>query len=161
MEKETLEKFAEKLKTKSDLDRYLEQIEEASRWVYKGGEVSLSEKIKQNVGEEFRQIVKELEGSGGIPSARRAQSDFFKKLAKTLESLPVVKLTLAFLPSEEFLEKLTDWLGEQIGKMAVVDINVREEVIGGATFEYKGEYRDYSLGAKLDGVLNSEVRKLI
>jgi F0F1-type ATP synthase delta subunit len=156
-----LEKFTEKIKTKDKLDKYLEQIEEATRWIYKGGNVPLSEKIKQNVGEEFRQTIAELEESGSIPPARRAQSDFFEKLAKALESLRVVKLVLAFLPSEEFLEKMIAWLEKQTGEKAVFDISVKEEIIGGAIFEYEGEYRDYTFGSKLDSVLESEVRKLI
>lgn len=156
-----LDKFTEKIKTKDRLDKYLEQIEEASRWIYKGGNVSLSEKIKQNVGEEFRQIIAELEESGGIPSARRAQSDFFKTLAKTLESLPVVKLVLAFLPSQEFLEKMTSWLEKQTSEKTLVDISVKEEIVGGAIFEYEGEYRDYTLSSKLDSVLESEIRRMI
>jgi len=155
------EKFTDTIKTKEQLDRYLEQIRQASRWVYKGGSLPLSEKIKGTAREEFRQFVRELEEAGQIPSARRDESTFLKNIAKTWESLPVIRLKLAFLPSDDFLDDLTEWLAKQTGRKVVLDIEVDERIIGGCTFEYAGEYRDCTLEAKLDEVLEAEVRRMI
>jgi F0F1-type ATP synthase delta subunit len=48
---------------------------------------------------------------------------------------------------------------EQIGKKAVLEILVKEEIVGGAVVEYSGEYRDYSLARKLDELLETGVVK--
>jgi hypothetical protein len=121
-----IEKFLEKIKTKEDLENYIEHIEELSAWIYKGGGGPISEKVKGKVNEEFRQVVITLEKTVGIPSARRAQSEFFKRVSKSLESLPSVKLTIAFLPSDEFLEKMIVWLDKQI--LAGPFLNMRASI---------------------------------
>jgi hypothetical protein len=150
---ETFEKFIEKVFTKEDLSVLADQIEEAARWVYKGGQADFSEKIKAAVSEEFRRIVVTLEEEGEFPSGYEEQKTFFNELKKYLESFPVVKLILAFSPSGDFLKNLSKWVKEQIGKEAVLEILVKEEIVGGAVVEYSGEYRDYSLVRKLDELL--------
>ena len=149
------------IKTTESLSPFLEDLEEASRWVYKGGSQDLSEKLQGKVGEEFRQKLAVLEGSGTLPSSRKELSDFLKSLEQTLDKIPILKLKLAFLPSKDFLIKLSDWVEQQSGNKAFLDIEVKEEIIGGCIFEYQGEYRDYSLGAKLESALEQEIQRLI
>lgn len=158
---EIIENLSSDIQTTESLGVFLDDLEEASRWVYKGGSRPLSEKLQGNVGEEFRQKLTTLEGSRQLPSSRKELSDFFKELEKILEKTPVLKLKLAFLPPKEFLTKLADWTKKQTGKKAFFDIEVKEDIIGGCIFEYEGEYRDYSLGSKLEGVLEEEIQRLI
>ena len=158
---EIIENLSSDILTTESLGVFLDDLEEASRWVYKGGTIALSEKLQGNVGEEFRQKLTTVEGSGQLPSSRKELSDFLKELEKILEKTPVLKLKLAFLPTKEFLTKLTDWVKKQTGKKVFFDIEVKEDIIGGCIFEYEGEYRDYSLGSKLEETLEQEVQKFV
>lgn len=158
---EIFENLSSDLQTTESLRVFLDDLEEASRWVYKGGSRPLNEKLQGKVGEEFRQKLATLEVSGQIPSSIKELSDFFKELEKILEKTPVLKLKLAFLPTKEFLNKLVDWMKKQTGKKVFFDIEVKEGIIGGCIFEYEGEYRDYSLGSKLEETLEQEVRRLV
>lgn len=158
---EIIDNLISNIKTTESLGIFLEDLEEASRWVYKGGSKALSEKLQGKVGEEFRQKLANFEDSGQLPSSRKDLSDFFKGIEKILGKIPVLKLKLAFLPTKEFLTKLVDWMGKQTGKKVFFDIEVNEDVIGGCIFEYQGEYRDYSLGEKLEATLEEEIQRLI
>ncbi len=158
---EIVENLSSGIQTTETLGTYLHDLEEASRWVYKGGGAPLSEKLQGKVGEEFRQKLTTLEDYGQLLSSRKELSDFFKDLEKILEQTPVLKLKLAFLPTKEFLTKLSDWVKKQTGKKVFFDIEVKEDIIGGCIFEYEGEYRDYSLGSKLEETLEQEVHKLV
>ena len=154
------DKLTADVRTTEELNALLADIEEASRWVYKGGGKPLGEKLSGKVSEGFRQKLAKLEGSGALPSLAKEMSDFLKNLEKTLEKTPVLKLKLAFLPKAELLDKLSDWVRKQAGKRVFFDIEVKEDIIGGCIFEYEGEYRDYTLGAKLESVLEQEIRRV-
>jgi hypothetical protein len=155
MKDEVFDKFIENIYTREDLSVLLDQIEEAMRWVYKGGEVPLSEKISGATSEEFRLIIADLEEEGKFPTNLEDQATFFKRLKKYLEDLPTIKITLAFAPSKEFLADLASFLQKEVGQKAILEIIIKEELVGGAIVEYNGEYRDYSLARKLDEVIES------
>jgi len=150
-------KFLENIETTEALNARVEDIEETKRWIYKQTTKSLNEKIKSRVSENFRSIIATLEASSELPNTRKELSAFFRGVMEYAEKTPSVKLNLAFLPSEEFLKKITKWLADELGKKVVVDISVDEKIIAGATIEYGGEYRDYSFAAKLNEVIEQGI----
>jgi len=154
-QEEMFEKFIERTNTKEQLSVLTDQIEEAMRWIYKGGEVPLNERIAGKTSEDFRQILDGLEKESKFPTGLEAQAAFLKRLKKYLADLPVIKLTTAFAPSEEFLADLGQRLRGEIGQKVILEIIVKEEIVGGAVIEYGGEYRDFSLARKLDEVIES------
>ena len=152
------QKFVENILTLESLNARVEDIEEAKRWIYKLGTKPLNEKIKASVSENFRKLVSQLEVIGELPNTRKELTTFFRGAIEYTEKIPSVKLTLAFFPSEEFLKKITSWLANELGERAVVDVRLDEKIIAGATIEYDGEYRDYSFAAKLDEVIEQEIK---
>ncbi len=152
------QKFVENVLTLEQLNVRVEDIEETKRWIYKLAHKPLNEKIKSSVSENFRSLVSQLEVTGELPNARKELTAFFGEAIEYAEKIPSVKLTLAFFPSEELLKKITNWLSNEIGKKSVVDVSVDEKIIAGATIEYDGEYRDYSFAAKLDEVIEQEIK---
>ncbi len=150
-------KFLENIETTEALNARVEDIEETKRWIYKEGKKPLNEKIKARVSENFRSLISQLEAADELPSTRKELTAFFKGAIEYAEKIPSVKLALAFLPSQDFLKKISSWLAVELGKKAVVDISVDEKIIAGATIEYDGEYRDFSFAAKLDEVIEQEV----
>lgn len=160
MEEKEVNEIVKNVRVHEELTSLAEDIEETSSWIYKGGKAPLSEKIKGKVSEDFRSIVAALERRGQIPLSRKEQTAFLKDIKKSLEQLPVIKLTLAFLPNKEFLTQMIDWLEKQLGKKVVLDITVKERIIAGCTFEYDGEYRDYSLVNKLNDVIEEGIKRV-
>ena len=156
---EIFDSITKDVQTTDQRDAFLEQVEETSRWIYKGGKRVLSEKIKGAVSEEFRKLIVDLETSRQIPTGGADAKEFLEDLEKYLNKRVVVKLTLAFLPSQDFLEKLGVWFKKQTGKGSIFDVQVKEEIIAGCLFEYAGEYRDYSLASKLDAALEKELEE--
>ena len=158
---EIFDSITKDVQTTDQRDAFLEQAEETARWIYKGGKNPLSEKIKGVVSEEFRKLVVDLETSSQIPTGREDAKEFLEDLEKYLNKSTLVKLTLAFFPRTAFLEKLSGWFKKQTGKRAIFDAQVKEEIIAGCLFEYAGEYRDYSLVAKLESTLEQEITRLV
>jgi len=158
---DTIENLLTDINTKEALGDFTGSIHEALSYVYRGGNKLLSEKILGKVSEPFRQKIIDLEAAGSLPALRREQSDFLKTLLEYCESLPSLKLTMAFIPSQEFVNKLAGWVRGELGKKVILDTALQETIIGGCIFEYGGEHRDWSLEAKLDETLDQEIKKLI
>ncbi|MEX0621372.1 MAG: F0F1 ATP synthase subunit delta [Candidatus Woykebacteria bacterium] len=156
-----LTKLTEGIYTQEDLELLLGDVEEANRWVYKGGSVPLSKKISGSVSEGFRKKIESLESEENLPGNRKELAALFRNLLENLEKMVKAKLTLAFAPSDEFLTKLAGWFEAQTGKKIVLDIQIDESIIAGCRLEYSGEYRDYSLGEKLEAVLDQEIKGLV
>ena len=160
MREDIYKKFVANIDTTEQLNELVEDIEETKRWIYKAGTKPLNEKVKSHVSENFRSIIAPLEVTGELPNARKELNTFFLEVIKYAEEIPVVKLTLAFFPTDEFLKKITNWLADQVGKKTVVDIGVDEKIIAGSTIEYDGEYRDLSFASKLDEVIEKGILNL-
>lgn len=68
-----------------------------------------------------------------------------ENLTDALNSLTVVKITLAFRPTEKFINTLVTSLRKDFGDRIVLDISYDPAIIGGAVIEYKGKYIDNSI----------------
>ena len=154
---EFFEKFASQIKTKEQLFFLLDEIEEAKRRVFKYKQTTtLSDKLNEAVSGNFRRNIVELENQGVLTKNTSSQNSFLVALKKSLSGLPCLRLTLAFTPADEFIEKLSDCVEKTAGEKVILDIFVQGRIIGGVLFEYEGEYRDYSLAKKLDAVLEED-----
>ncbi len=100
--------------------------------------------IKRNVGKEG------FEGS-------------LEALGSYLNELNELNLTLAFEPSQEFLDNIYKWVTKNIGQDLILNISVDPKILGGTVISFGGYYLDYSLSKKLDRAFSEkkeEIRKL-
>lgn len=74
-----------------------------------------------------------LDFFSGHPSAQDIQDGI-----EHLEHMPVVRLTLAFLPSEGALVRWKHTISDEIGEPCVLDITKDEDVVAGAIIDMKG-----------------------
>lgn len=72
------------------------------------------------------------------------------KIEKNLLSLPVLRLEIAFKPTDEFIKKLSDWVEKEAQQKVILDIVVNPKVVAGALIEYQGIFRDYSLSKRIE-----------
>lgn len=72
------------------------------------------------------------------------------KIEKNLLSFPVLRLEIAFKPTDEFIKKLSDWVEKEAQQKVILDIVVNPKVVAGALIEYQGIFRDYSLSKRIE-----------
>lgn len=136
--------FFEHILTLEDALYFKEKIIKLQQLVFKSSGL-LSEKAK-NLGEEkLVEIILKAEGEKKIFSEPETQFNFLEELQKKLESLPVLKITLAFLPSRKSIERIVNFIRKESGEKIILDIFIDPEIVGGAILEYRGKYLDFSL----------------
>lgn len=153
MEKK-FEELVKKIRTKEELIFFLEEITRVRELIFKDKELSLSKRVKGKVGEEFKELIERLEKEGIISENRGQQLAFWEELEKYLQSLPEIKLEIAFLPDDNFLEKVSQWLEKELGRKIILDLTINPKIVAGAIIEYQGNWRDFSMAKEIDRLIS-------
>ena len=129
----------QKIRTGWELDQLSSEIVLLQNSLYEDkGEVInnvLNNKIRSWVAKE---MALEMEIAG------MSWSDYLEGLEKRMAGLDKVFITLAFEPSDYFLQKIHQIICTMVGKYVILDIGFDSSIIGGVILHYKGLYADYS-----------------
>jgi len=87
--------------------------------------------------------------------------NFFQTLKILIKKLKVIKLVLAFDPTRRTIERLHNFVKENIGVGYVLDIEVYRDVLGGAIVIFNGKYKDFTLKKNLEEVYKSRKNEIL
>lgn len=68
------------------------------------------------------------------------RKEALKKLIEEIKKLPVVTINLSVSPSFELVDKMSDWLEENIGEKVLISINKDSKLFTKVEVEYEGKY---------------------
>jgi F0F1-type ATP synthase delta subunit len=86
---------------------------------------------------------------------------FFQTLKILIKKLKVIKLVLAFDPTRKTIERIHNFVKENIGIGYILDIEVYKEVLGGAIIIFNGKYKDSTLKKSLEEVCRSRRSEIL
>lgn len=98
------------------------------------------------------------------PENKIKTKEILKDLKEKLQNLKVLKLTLAFDPTEKIIKEISEWIKKNLGDGIVMEIEKDRTIIGGAIVVFQGIYKDYTLAKTLEeelGKNKEEILKLI
>jgi uncharacterized protein YuzE len=72
--------------------------------------------------------------------------DFLKD---SFSKFKFVSITLAFEPSNKFLQNIKVWLEKNMEEKVLVDLTINRKIIGGAVVIANNRYKDYSISSKI------------
>lgn len=132
------EEILSRLKTKEEVERLREELDQIQTRAYK---VNSSGKGELAYGSAIKTA---LEKSGLGPR------EFFLGLQKEMGNLRQLRLVLSNEPEEGSLEKIIQWVRQNVGEGVVIDVDADEEILGGAVVEFEGKYMDGSVRKGFD-----------
>ena len=138
--------------TKEDLISLKQEISAIQKTIFSQKGL-LSEKAKNIAKKELFEFILEAEKRGEIYLNLNEQFEFLENLKRKLDSLPVLKMILAFSPPLTTIEKISQFLEKEVGRKIILDLSCNPEIIGGAILEYEGKYTNLSLAKNLEKVL--------
>lgn len=151
---ESFKELSKKIITKEDLVFLLGEINLVQKSVFKDIDIPLSERVQENISEDFKQFIKKLEEEKIILKNPQENQTFFDNLKKYLQSLPQIKIEVAFPPEKKFIDKVFLWLKKEFNQKLILDLVFNPKIIGGAVIEYKGKRINLSLAKKIDELEN-------
>lgn len=134
------------IKTKSDADELLVGLDRLSESLYLT-EPTAFERTLATLKAGYASAIRDALEKGAD------KSTLLSGLREKIISLKPLKLTLAFEPTAEFIEKLHEWTADNLGEEIVLDFEVNPKIIAGAVISYSGRYFDFSLSRLLNGQL--------
>ena len=79
-------------------------------------------------------------------------SDFLETLKDLIKKFKVIKLILAFDPSQRTIENIHEFVASDIGIGYILDVEVSERVVGGSVVIFNGKYWDFTLRKSLENI---------
>jgi len=114
-------------------------------------EDTLSKFIRVRVATEIKKILQ----AGAIvknEEVKRVLSDAYR----TICALPILRLTLAFEPSEAVINGFSYWSRNNLKPGILLDLSLDRNLVGGAVIAYEGKFYDYSLRNKVKQIFEMD-----
>lgn len=143
------------IKTSSDRDLLIGELEAIKKALFSSKKAELEEILKSELRLSTASIIKNQMEKGV------EMKDYLSGLIYALNNLPEVKLTLGFEPSETTLLIIYSWLTANIAKQMVVNIEIDSKILGGAVISYNGKYYDGSLVKTLEATLLANKQQIL
>ena len=137
---DSISKVISQISTEEERDSLYKEISLLSDSFFKTGEFK---KVLDS------QVSKELRDFIGNNDSRETVTDALVTLKARLDTLSVIKLTLAVDPTQEIIKKIASFIKSGLNKNALLKITVDPKILGGMILESNGLYRDYTLHTKL------------
>jgi F0F1-type ATP synthase delta subunit len=139
----------------AEIDTLLVSVFQTNPAIFKS---TLETKLQRNIGT----ILSEMLRKQGVAFEDHEQIQaFFTGLQTYLAHLPVLQLTLAYHPTNEQIEELSDWIRTKTAKPVILHVHYDIRVIGGAIITYGGKYADKSLKKRMESVYEAKKPEIL
>ncbi len=152
------------IRTKDERDDLQEQVKELEASLFRADPKGLENVLHSRFSEITAAAMREILARAELKDNSAALRAFFQELKTVLDQLVLLKLSLAFKPTEEMFDKLHDWTQKNLGVGVVTDISFDRSMLGGARIIFGGKYKEMTLAQMITDVLKKEepqIRELI
>ena len=129
-----------RIRTTEERDKLNEELDIllANLYEHKGAglESALRTQVRSWVAEDIR---------ANIPEHIEEVEKYLKGIKTAFEKLPVLKLTIAFDPTDSSIDKFLSFARKNVSEEILLELEVNPLIFGGCEITYKGEFRDFSL----------------
>ena len=138
----------------TDFIRSLDTIEDQMYEVNFNLEASLTKEFGIQKKDRFVELLRSLKMTN--PS-NEVLKELFVNIQDTVKNLSILSLTIAFEPDETTLKSFLQWFLFTLNKQIIIDIKVERDIIAGATVNFNGRFRDYSIKLLFDQIIKNKL----
>lgn len=129
-------------KTTDDRDRVVTEIDALIAGMYKTDKSNFTKTLGEFVSTDISKQI------GSIDT--NSLDNVLVELKNKLMQLPTIKVTLAFVPKQNFVNEIAEFIEKNINLKGVIELTHNPEILGGIILDIGGKYIDLSLKRKLD-----------
>ena len=152
------------IRTKEEKDILRDQITMLEATLFRPESEDFENILKTKLPKHVAAAMRDILSQPQLKESPTAIKDFFQNVKDTVDVLPILKLSLAFSPSEDMIERLHEWIGKNLGIGVLLEISYDTLILGGARIIFQGRYKELTLSQMITDVLAKEkinVLKLI
>ena len=144
------------LKTTQDAEEFLSQLDNLLAKLFKINPDSLDKSLEKIVSSKLAELLRESFKKNNInQNDHSAIESFLNSIKNQIQQLNILKLQLAFDPSDETINTVFNWVAENYGDGIILDIHRDESILGGAIIAFNGKYKDLSLRKRFENVFGN------
>src|SRR3972149_7551639 len=103
-------------------------------------------KTLDSISSNSAQKIKEVFSKNNLDiNDRDTVAGFLETLKGLLKKFKVIKLVLAFDPTRKTIENIHNFVKETLGIGYILDIEISQDLLGGAVVIFNGKYSDFTL----------------
>lgn len=133
------------VRTKDERDTLREDIGELEAALFRSSPNAFEEVLNARLPERIALAIRDVSARPEFKNNSGALRMFFHDLKNTLDAFLLLKLILAFRPSEEMINRLHEWIGQNLGMGVALDIGYDASILGGARIIFSGRYKEMTL----------------
>jgi hypothetical protein len=145
--------------TTEDVSKLGEEIDILLKGLYhvESGEFEqkLREEVRLRVAGEIRRLL-----GGSVVQGEKEIKAVLSSAYSTVCALPILKLILAFEPSEVVINDISHWARVNLERGILIDLSMDRNLLGGAVIIYKGKFYDFSVRKKLHEIFEKGILTL-
>ena len=112
--------------------------------------------LKTRLPEHIAAAMRDILSRPSLKESPEATRKLFHELKDTIDALSLLKISLAFNPSEEMIQRLHEWIQKNLGVGVVLDISYDASILGGARIIFQGKYKELTLSQMITDTLAKE-----
>jgi hypothetical protein len=147
--------FLSQIKTKEDKLSFLSMIDNVNAILYTK---NFKTELKKNAPKGFYEILNK--DFTKLKWQIKPIGEYLNKLKEEITRVETVEITLAFNPSQDFLDKLSNRVKTAFGKNVVPDISIDQGIIAGAKIAFMGKIKDLSFRKVLNRSIFEEKERI-
>ncbi len=148
------------LKTVEEVNELSQELDSLASSLFKSEKMNL-ENAMSSIRENSAKIIMEIFLKNKLDLAdKETIRDFLNTLKGLMQKFKVIKLVLASDPSLKTIEKIHNFVSENIGIGYILDIEIDETILGGSVVVFNGKYKDFTLRKAIEKVFANKNREV-
>lgn len=148
------------LKTTQEVADFVSEIDTLMLTFFKSEKPSMEKALTSISTNSAKKLMQFFSKNNFDLNDKDAVTGFFETLKNLVKKLKVIKLALAFDPSYKTIENIHNFVKNTLGIGYILDIEVSEDVLGGAVVIFNGKYNDFSLKKRVEEVFVDKSKAL-
>ena len=144
------------VRTKDERDKLHEDMGELEAALFRSNFETFEKVLSARLPERTALVMRDICARSEFKNNLGALRTFLHDIKNTLDTFLLLKLTLAFKPSEEMINRLYEWTQQNLGLGVALDINYDGSILGGARIIFGGKYKEMTLAQMITDALGKE-----
>lgn len=143
--------------TKAQADEFVQSLDDIMDQLFEINfnlEKSLTKEFGLEKKDKFINVLRDI---GLTDSSTENLKQLLEQMQVLVKKIPVLSMTIAFEPDDNTLKAFLQWFLFSLNKQVLIDIHVDKSLIAGATLNYNGKFKDYSIKPLFNDIIHKKL----
>ena len=158
---DTLAPIVRDIRTKDERDVLRGQLGELEGAFFHSDPRILEEVLRTRLPEDLAVAMRDILAVPELKDNPESLRLFFQDFKSRLDKFSLLKLSIVFKPNEKMIDRLHEWIQQNLGTDVVLDIEYDRSMLGGARIIFSGRYKEITLAQMITDTFIKEKKTVM